>query len=562
MVKKSLKMLITATLAFSLVLPTAVFAYEPEEEFENDCVEEIDAELYKKKILEEDVVAKEADQDAVHVIAKDKNETEVTTQNVSAEDGNGILVVADNSGKADVTVNGNATGAGSMLDPDEDVQIGYSGAAIVASDNGEANLTITGNATGSIQGAGVAAGNGVKASITVGGDAVSTSYNADEGSGLLLGIVDEPGNNKSTVNATVGGNVKGSNGLTICNGLNENATHDLFGTANSFDGGDVNVTVNGDAIGSGSEYSRAIEAYAFNGAVSNIYVGGDAKGEQFGVIAGAKGDGATNNIVVAGTVSGKEAGIASKSKDGSNSITVWKIETGKNAPLVATYDADNNLVEDKEAEKKVQYIIKVDQPKGATLKATDANGKALATVTAVNGKTFEYAHSGDKVLLKIDVDDDYKLDAVYGDKGQQYKLVKDASGNYYVEVPAGGGVYFSAVLTKKDKDKDDEEEKKETKTNTTVPIVSTEAQNAITSIVSTPIGGTSNIAITGTSIDASVVRMLLARRDINVNIACFVNGKLCLITIPAGANISDLIAANGTIDVAKLAERFGKVEVK
>lgn len=62
--------------------------------------------------------------------------------------------------------------------------------------------------------------------------------------------------------------------------------------------------------------------------------------------------------------------------------------------------------------------------------------------------------------------------------------------------------------------------------------------------------------------DAAVVKSLLARRDVNVSLACFVNGKLCTIMIPAGADLSDIINSDGTIDIEKLAKKFGKTEVR
>jgi len=548
MIRTPLKILITLTLVFSIMIPTAVFADESDED-NREAVEEIDAALLNKNvILEEDIVAKGEDQDAVFVGADNGHTAEVTTQNVSAEDGFGIVVHADNGSTAEVTVNGDATGKG------EDTTGPYAQGVLVESDtDSKATVTVTGDVSGSQTAIGAGAHSGGETTVTVTGD-----VSGKDGYGVVAVILDESPGSKSAVTINVGGDAKGPGGIAVRNGIDETVSEIMWGERQNSYGGVAKVTVEGNAIAS---ELTGIEATTFNGGVSDIFVAGDVKAEKIGIYAVAD-KSSSNNIVVAGTVSGKDAGVTISKN---NSLTVWKIETKGDAPLVGTYDTDtHHFVENKEAEKTIQYIIKVEQPKGATLRATDDRGKNLATVTAANGSTFEYAHTGDKVLLKIDIDDDYKLDAVYGDKGQQYKLVKDESGNYYVEVPAGGGVYFSAVLTKKDKDKDKEEEKnKDTKTESnTWSVMSTESQNAITSITTAPTGGTANIAITTGTIDASVVRMILARRDINVSIACFVNGKLCVITIPAGADVSGLIAANGTIDVAKLAEKFGSVEVR
>ena len=88
-----------------------------------------------------------------------------------------------------------------------------------------------------------------------------------------------------------------------------------------------------------------------------------------------------------------------------------------------------------------------------------------------------------------------------------------------------------------------------------------EVKNAIDAINSTPAGGTAMIAITGDRLDAGIVAALLSRRDINVNIACFVNGRLCLIVIPANADLTGVVEADGLIRIAKLAEVFETVEM-
>ena len=70
------------------------------------------------------------------------------------------------------------------------------------------------------------------------------------------------------------------------------------------------------------------------------------------------------------------------------------------------------------------------------------------------------------------------------------------------------------------------------------------------------------LSITGIRLDASLVRTLLARRDISVTITCVINGNLYTIIIPAGAEISNLVAADGTVDIEKLADTFSKKEVR
>lgn len=84
-----------------------------------------------------------------------------------------------------------------------------------------------------------------------------------------------------------------------------------------------------------------------------------------------------------------------------------------------------------------------------------------------------------------------------------------------------------------------------------------EMHNMVSIISGTPMGGTAMLAITGDRFDASVVAALLSRRDINANIACFVNGRLSLIVIPANADLTGVIEADGSIKIARLADTFG-----
>lgn len=93
-------------------------------------------------------------------------------------------------------------------------------------------------------------------------------------------------------------------------------------------------------------------------------------------------------------------------------------------------------------------------------------------------------------------------------------------------------------------------------------IINANEMHSMVSIISgTPMGGTAMLAVTGDRFDASVVAALLSRRDINANIACFVNGRLSLIVIPANADLSGVIEADGSIRIARLADTFGVTNV-
>lgn len=323
-------------------------------------------------------------------------------------------------------------------------------------------------------------------------------------------------------------------------------------------GSTADVKVGGNVITTGdtgiSFPAIHAKSYKGDGTNINVLVGGDVLSTGSGVFMQSA-DNANINVVIEGTLKAeKNAAVLNYSGD-RNTITVWKIET----PGYTAAQVDNETkeyVEDVETEKKIQYIIRVNQNENATLKATDADGNALATVTGINDNVLEYAYEGDKVLLKIDVADGYSLDAAYGDEGQQLELVKDEAGNYYINVPRNGGVSFSVKLSKIKKD-DSSDRKDEDNKQVAGTFVLSDSE-AISLISAASAGGSVTLSgLSGTGLSASVVTQLLARRDIATTVTFILSGVLYKITIPAGADIAKLVGADGSISFAALGQEFG-----
>ena len=146
---------------------------------------------------------------------------------------------------------------------------------------------------------------------------------------------------------------------------------------------------------------------------------------------------------------------------------VWKIDTTEQNVYGDT--------DDKDFEKSIEYIIRLEQPeKGGTVTATYANGdplrsffnngnnnqlssNSLAAYGDILDKTaapepevkdYEVAHEGEKVVLHVDLDKGYKLVGAYNGTEEKTPLKKDKDGNYYIEVPNGGGVDLSVDIQK------------------------------------------------------------------------------------------------------------------
>ena len=186
---------------------------------------------------------------------------------------------------------------------------------------------------------------------------------------------------------------------------------------------------------------------------------GDILGSTAGIRYANTDQGSTGSyhgdITVDGTVkSGSAAAILISGyvADNNLSVTAWKIEQNDAGNIVerdngTTYDATTRTqVTSSEAsdftrslEEAINYIIKFEQPaEGGTL--------SLDNTRQVNG--YDTAHEGETVYLMIQADEGYEINGAYNGKGEKVALLQDTDGNYYVNVPKGGGVYLSASLSK------------------------------------------------------------------------------------------------------------------
>ncbi|MBQ6752479.1 MAG: InlB B-repeat-containing protein [Clostridia bacterium] len=254
---------------------------------------------------------------------------------------------------------------------------------------------------------------GSKANINIGGDVVS-----EEDEGVHFHVYDN-----SVLNLKVGGNIESDSAcIDICS---------------LYDGSVFNAEIGGSLIGEGGFYTDDV----YDSKV-NISVKGDIKGEDYGISSELYDNTSFVDVLVEGTISGKQPIYLEDNAFTLNGtdVTVWKIVPNAAGNVAETYDG-SDYVPYRDFEKKIKYIIKLEQPEGATLSATDADGKALA-----KSHDWDVANEGDRVLLKVDLQKGYKLLGAYNGDGEKLALLKDAAGNYYVDVTKGGGVYLSVEL--------------------------------------------------------------------------------------------------------------------
>ena len=168
----------------------------------------------------------------------------------------------------------------------------------------------------------------------------------------------------------------------------------------------------------------------------------------------AKGDGLVLegagdfDILITGTLeSGKTPVLIDESVSGDVSITVWKIE----GSAKADGDSEEHLVLEKDAsgktaatdkaknlEKAINYIIRI-EPSQDNLIALDGTGTSHG---------YDVAYEGDTVTMKVTVPDGYTLTGAYTKDGEKTPLSRNANGDYFVQVPRGGGVFLGVELEK------------------------------------------------------------------------------------------------------------------
>ena len=473
LLRRSLSLLLT--LSFLLVLGATSFAEDTTEQV--SAVNEVLEPVGNVTVLNESpaIIAQSNEEGATASVT--------ATGNVSDTAGSaaGAVAVAE-LGTAMATVEGNVTSTG------EKESVG----AHAGAKEGTATTTVNGDVKaeataeeGSVAGARAMTNEGtvtttVKGNVEVAGEqavgAFSAAYMGDGVANIVVGgdvkatgeavYAVEAFAGKGTATTTVGGDVtatgeKDVNGayvsaknggtatIKIDGNVNANAANESGQAIGAYlfvdDDGAANLVVDGNVTAKGT-YSDGIIVSMSSGdedttATANVTVSGDVTGANGLTIIKDKDSAA--NITVEGALSaaGEDGTAILVGKDVTTdnlNLTVWKIEPDADGALVKQQDwdpADGHMIteiteETKAIEANIQYIIKVEP-----------------TQKNVFAGTQEIAKEGEIAMVKLTVPAGYKLNGAFTDEGKSVKLQKDNSGNYYVEMPRGGGVYLSASLS-------------------------------------------------------------------------------------------------------------------
>ena len=424
----------------------------------------------------------EGDMSVVYVEGRNGDASANITGDISGTASGGAIGIEtwghsyNGSGEASVTAGGSVS-AESLSSNAAGIKSDYAGVNVTedvtakgkyaygVESNNDKNLTIGGDikSEGEITSAGMYAYSDKKTEIDVKGGVSSTGNYAkglqiESSSGYDLSV---PGGDLSV---TVGNGVQ-----AVETGTNPEQRHGAVGISFNNGGRKLAANINGDveskaanggAIGIKTEHDNGETGSPFGDGSSEILVHGNVISDGIGVTLDTFGENTDVNVLVENEILAKTVGVsigrtwfAEEDSDTEPELTVWKIGLNDNGHAVEwgdfgfndPYDDEYKAKAIADFEKHIMYIAKVEQPsKGGTLKAVDADGKALPTSYG-----FPVAHEGEKVILKANLQSGWKIKAAYnGDGANKQKLSKDENGNYYIIVPKGGGVYLSADLEK------------------------------------------------------------------------------------------------------------------
>lgn len=384
-----------------------------------------------------------------------------TASGVSAE---GILALAhsnypDSSGaSSSVNVGGNLTVE--AKDKATGIAAGVLGTGNTASVDVKGDVNVSAKETA----VGLDGRSNLDGTITV--SAGSVTAKADEATGIKASAT-----RGASAQITIGGDVQA---LT-----DADAPGGTSGVSADNSSGLIKVSVEGSIISGGAGICSTGSAGS-----STVLVRGDVEAGTTGakITNGTEGaadvSAANHDILVENTLSGDEQGILVSrdsvqgltgvdkegnpvDKGGALDVTVWQIVKNDRGNVAEIETADGYKAAEK-VEKAIKYIIKFEQPaEGGTLSITDKDKQNLET-----SHGFEVARETERVLLKVNLKTGYRIIAAYNGLGEKEKLLMDSDGNYYIDVPKGGGVYLTVELGNKYKvrfvDDDNKEEDKRT----------------------------------------------------------------------------------------------------
>ena len=159
----------------------------------------------------------------------------------------------------------------------------------------------------------------------------------------------------------------------------------------------------------------------------------------------------TIRLTVLGTISAGEAPIAVVSMSGKSGIGIndqtqgiiaWRIIPTASGHTVML-EKNHEVVESPSTEvleKAIRYIIRTEESGNAAIALKQADGSDIRMSAG-----YPVALEGERVLVDAQAADGYTVTGIMNGEDEKVPLEKDENGNWYFDMPRGGGISLSAV---------------------------------------------------------------------------------------------------------------------
>jgi len=268
-------------------------------------------------------------------------------------------------------------------------------------------------------------------------------------SGVILSADIDGANVSVNVNGEI--DVQNSNEVSAENGAKiklKTAEDVTAGAGNYFsasNGGSAEITLDQNVF----SQKTAVSAWCMDGNLA-LTINGDVKGSENGMEISAYNEGPLSftDILVTDTIMGRNSGLIINDEadndgtpDDNLSLTVWAVSPAgvKNEAGEPNEKAGGNI----------KYIIRIDPESADKIEAVREDGTPLDT-----SHGYPVAKPGEKIYIKSLTGEE--LEGILNGKDSKTALPQDDNG-YYLDVPAGGGVWLSVGTLPQPADQDKNE---------------------------------------------------------------------------------------------------------